>query len=103
MPEAIEISKNADVLSIDGKHNIDRLLSVEMDLVVRFGTTKMPLSEIVKIGTGSVIELERNVDEPVELLVNNFPLARGQVVLINGYYGVRITEVLSNKKLSSLF
>ena len=80
--------------------NIDRLLEVEMNVTVRFGKTEMPLREIVNFGVGSMIELNRSVDEPVELLVNNFPFACGEVVVIDGYYGVRITEIGSPEERS---
>ncbi len=73
--------------------NLERLLDVELEIIVRFGTTSMPLRDVVRLGTGMMIELNRAVDEPVELLVNNRPLARGEVVVIDGYYGVRITEI----------
>jgi flagellar motor switch protein FliN len=73
--------------------NLERLLDVELEVIVRFGTTTMPLRDVVRLGTGMMIELNRAVDEPVELLVNNRPLARGEVVVIDGYYGVRITEI----------
>lgn len=74
-------------------NNMDRLLDVEMNITVRFGKTETPLRDVVRYGVGSMIELNRTVDEPVELLVNNYPFARGEVVVIDGYYGVRITEI----------
>ena len=77
----------------DPSRNMERLLDVELEVVVRFGLTQMPLRELVRIGIGSMIELNRQVDEPVELLVNNRPLARGSVVVVDGYYGVCITEI----------
>jgi flagellar motor switch protein FliN len=73
--------------------NIERLLDVELDVVVRFGITTVPLRDVVRMGVGTMIELNRAVDEPVELLVNNRSLARGEVVVVDGYYGVRITEI----------
>lgn len=73
--------------------NIERLLEVELDVVVRFGVTNIPLRDVVRMGVGTMIELNRAVDEPVELLVNGHPLARGEVVVVDGYYGVRITEI----------
>jgi flagellar motor switch protein FliN len=73
--------------------NIERLLEVELDVVVRFGMTQIPLRDVVRVGVGTIIELDRTVDEPVELLVNGRLLARGEVVLVDGYYGVRITEI----------
>jgi len=85
-------------------NSIRKFLDIEIDIVVRFGTTKMNLSEIIKIGSGSIIELDRSINEPVELLVNGHLLARGQVVVINGYYGVKIMEVVSEVgKTPSIF
>lgn len=77
----------------DPSRNMERLLEVELEVIVRFGLTQIPLRELVRIGVGSMIELNRQVDEPVELLVNNRPLARGSVVVVDGYYGVCITEI----------
>lgn len=77
----------------EATRNLERLLDVELEVVVRFGLTQMPLRELTRIGVGSLIELNRQVDEPVELLVNNRLLARGSVVVVDGYYGVRITEI----------
>ncbi len=82
--------------------NIERLLEVELEIIVRFGTTSMPLRDVVRLGTGTMIELNRGVDEPVELLVNNRQLARGEVVVIDGYYGVRITEIGGATERASL-
>ncbi len=73
--------------------NIERLLDVELDVIVRFGITTIPLRDVVRMGVGTMIELNRAIDEPVELLVNGRPLARGEVVIVDGYYGVRITEI----------
>lgn len=81
-------------------NNIDRLLEVEMNVTVRFGRAEVPLRDIVRYGVGSMIELNRSIDEPVELLVNNFPFARGEVVVIDGYYGVRVTEIGSEEDRS---
>ena len=78
---------------MESSKNIERLLDVEMNVTVRFGKTEIPLKEVVNFAVGSMLELNRTVDEPVELLVNNFLFARGEVVVIDGYYGVRITEI----------
>ncbi|MBA3441639.1 MAG: flagellar motor switch protein FliN [Pyrinomonadaceae bacterium] len=77
----------------EAPRNIERLLDVEMEVIVRFGLTSSPLRDVVRMGTGTVIELDRAVDEPVELLINGRPLARGEVVVVDGFYGVRITEI----------
>lgn len=88
---------------IENTRNIERLLDVEMGVTVRFGATKVPLRDVVNFGNGSMIELNRMVDEPVELLVNNFPFARGEVVVIDGYYSVKITEIESAERRSNKF
>ncbi len=85
---------------MESSNNIERLLDVEMNVTVRFGKTEMPLKDVVHFGVGSMLELNRTVDEPVELLVNNFPFARGEVVVIDGYYGVRVTEIGSPEERS---
>ena len=79
--------------NIETAKNIERLLNVEMDVVVRFGLTDVPLRDVVRLGIGSMVELNRTVDDPVELLVNNYLLARGEVVVVDGYYGIRITDI----------
>lgn len=77
----------------ESANNFERLFDVEMNVTVRFGKTQMLLRDVVRFSVGSMIELNRTVDEPVELLVNNHPFAHGEVVVIDGYYGVRITEI----------
>jgi len=73
--------------------NLALLMDVELPVSIRFGETEMLLEDIVKLGVGSVIELNSGVDDPVELIVNGKPLARGEVVTIDGFYGIRITEI----------
>ncbi len=92
-PSGFASNRPAPTPREDPARNMERLLDVELEVVVRFGLTQMPLRELIRIGVGSMIELNRQVDEPVELLVNNRPLARGSVVVVDGYYGVCITEI----------
>jgi flagellar motor switch protein FliN len=82
--------------------NISRLFNVEVDLVVRFGATTLALNEIIRMGIGSMLELNRAVDEPVEILVNDQLIARGEVVVIDGYYGVRISEIISTVERTAM-
>lgn len=73
--------------------NIDLLLDIELPITVRIGTTDMRLIDIMRLGLGSIIELEKLVDEPVEVLVNDKLVARGEVVVCDSNFAVRITEV----------
>ncbi len=78
-----------------GSGNLAVLMDVQLPVSIRFGETEMVLEEIVKLGLGSVIELNSGIDQPVELIVNNRVLARGEVVTVDGFYGIRITEITS--------
>jgi flagellar motor switch protein FliN/FliY len=75
--------------------NLDVILDIELPLTVRFGRTEMTLQALTQVGPGSVIDLDRSPDEPVEVLVNEKVIARGEVVVVAGNYGVRVTEVTS--------
>ncbi len=83
--------------------NIDLLLDVELPITVRIGTTDMRLNDIMRLGLGSIIELEKLVDDPVEVLVNDKLVARGEVVVCDSNFAVRITEVRSKaERIKSL-
>src|SRR5947199_5762709 len=79
----------------DDAGNLALLMDVQLPVSIRFGETEMILDEIIKLGVGSVIELNSGIDQPVELVVNNRILARGEVVTVDGFYGIRITEITS--------
>ncbi len=73
----------------------DLLLDVELPVSVSFGHAQVPLKDVLKLTTGSIVELSRSVSEPVDLVVNNCVIARGEVVVIEGNFGVRIQQVIS--------
>lgn len=75
--------------------NLDVILDIDLPLSVRFGETEMTLDALTRIGPGSVIDLGRSPDDPVEILVNGRLVARGEVVVVAGNYGVRVHEVVS--------
>jgi flagellar motor switch protein FliN/FliY len=75
--------------------NLDLLLDVELPVSVSFGSSEMQLKDIIKLKAGSVIELDQSVNDPVTVFVNRKPIAKGEVVMIDGNYGVRILEVES--------
>jgi flagellar motor switch protein FliN/FliY len=74
------------------------LLDVDLPVSVSFGRATLKLQEAIKLITGSLIELDRGLNDPVELLVNNCVIARGEVVVVEGNYGVRVTEIVSQKE-----
>ena len=77
---------------------VDLLLDVELDAALRFGCCEMPLGEILELGPGDVIELDRHISDPVDLIVGDKIVARGDVVLVNGNFGLRVTEVAEPRK-----
>lgn len=77
---------------------LDLLLDVEMPVSVSFGRLMVPLKDVLKLTSGSVIELNRTVSEPVEIIVNNCVIARGDVVVIEGNYGVRIQNIVNSQE-----
>jgi flagellar motor switch protein FliN/FliY len=77
---------------------IDLLLDVELEVSLRFGCKELPLGEILDLGPGDVVQLDRNVGDPVDLIVGDKIVARGEVVLVNGNFGLRVTEVASPRK-----
>jgi flagellar motor switch protein FliN len=82
---------------------IDVLLDVELPVSVSFGRTQLPIKEVLKLTTGSIVELNRSLNEPVDVVVNNCVVARGEVVVIEGNYGVRIHQIVSRQdRLRSL-
>jgi len=75
--------------------NLDLILDIDLPLTVRFGETEMSLHALTRLAPGSIIDLGRSPDDPVDILVNNRLVARGEVVVVSGNYGVRIVEVIS--------
>jgi flagellar motor switch protein FliN/FliY len=73
----------------------DLLLDVDLPVSISFGRALVPLKEILKLNSGSIVELDRAVTEPVEVIVNNCVIARGEVVVVEGNYGVRIQQIVS--------
>ena len=83
--------------------NMAMLMDVDLPVSIRFGETEMLLEDAVKLGVGSIIELDSAIDQPVDLIVNGKSVARGEVVTVDGFYGVRITEISNvGERLRSL-
>lgn len=78
--------------------NLGVILDIELTAIARLGRVEMSISEILDFGPGSIIEVGRLVDEPVELIVNNKLIARGDVVVVDEKFGLRITEIISQEE-----
>lgn len=75
--------------------NLDFILDIPLEVSVELGRAKMLISELLQLGQGSVIELTKLAGEPLEILVNQKLVARGEVVVVNEKFGVRLTDIIS--------
>jgi flagellar motor switch protein FliN/FliY len=75
--------------------SLDLLLDVELEATIRFGGRQLPLREILSMSVGSVVELDKRIDEPAELFVAGRLIAKGEVVVVDGCFGLRVTEVVN--------
>jgi flagellar motor switch protein FliN/FliY len=103
-PEAVDyVPFEATVATDDGipagvAGDLERLRDVPVELAVEIGRTRMTIGETLALGPGSIITLNRLAGEPVDLLVNGKPIARGEVVVIDEEFGLRITDVVSSRR-----
>jgi flagellar motor switch protein FliN len=84
---------DAGVEGVAMDSGIGLLCDIELDATLQFGSREMPLREVLELGPGDVMELNRHVSEPVDLVVGDRIVARGEVVVVNGNFALRITEV----------
>ena len=78
--------------------SLNHLLDVAVCVTAELGRVTMSIGEILKLGVGSVVELDRSVSEPVDLLVQGVPFARGEVVVVEDRFAIRIQEILDPKQ-----
>ena len=78
--------------------NLDLLLDIELGVTLRFGSRQMLLKDILELCSGSVVELDRRVEEPVDLLIDGRLIAQGEVVIVGGNYGLRIPQVATQSE-----
>ena len=86
-----EASRPAE--SHDEKVNLQALMGVELGVTLRFGGRRLLLREVLDLAPGAVIELDRHIQEPVDMLLDGKVVARGEIVVMDGNYGLRVTEV----------
>lgn len=72
---------------------MEMLLDIELDAALQFGSRDIQLREVLDLGPGDVVELDRHITDPVDLVVGDRIVARGEVVVMNGYFALQVTEV----------
>lgn len=80
--------------------NLDLISDIPLQVTVELGRTKRSLNEVMNLGNGSIVALDRLAGEPVDIIVNGKPVAKGEVVVVDENYGVRITEMLSRADIA---
>jgi flagellar motor switch protein FliN/FliY len=88
----IELGASSDALTLDAVADIPVQVSVIL------GRTQMQVSQLLKLGRGAVVELDRKVGEPIDIFVNNRLVARGEVVVVEDRIGVTMTEIIKNER-----
>ena len=78
-----------------GGENLDLLLDIPLEISIELGRTRMLINDLLKLGQGSVIELSKEAGDTLDILANNRLIAKGDVVVVNKKYGIRLTEVIS--------
>lgn len=76
------------------KANLDMLLDIGLQVTVELGRAKMSIRDVLGLGPGTVVELNRVAGEPVDVLINGKPIAKGEVVVIGDMFGVRVTDII---------
>jgi flagellar motor switch protein FliN len=97
VPFETTVSSPAEAGGADGPPELERLYDVPVELAVEIGRTHMTIRETLALGPGSIVTLNRLAGEPVDLLVNGKPIARGEVVVIDEEFGLRVTEVVASE------
>tara|TARA_R110002110_G_C13470513_1_gene720888 strand:- start:124832 stop:125287 length:456 start_codon:yes stop_codon:yes gene_type:complete len=95
-----ELEESAAPLTAAAPLEIDlnALIDVQVTLSVEIGRCKLPIKQLISLNQGSVVELDRAVDEPLDLLVNGTLIAKGEVVVVDGQFGLRLIDVVSQSE-----
>ena len=91
---AFENLTDTDVKSAGSENKLDLLLDLDLTISVELGKTAMMIKDILELGRGSIIEFDKLVSEPVDILVNGRKMAEGEVVVVDKHFGIRITSLI---------
>jgi flagellar motor switch protein FliN/FliY len=86
---------------LENSSNLNLVLDVPVSLTIELGGCRLPMREVLQLNTGSVVQLDKAADAPVELSINGKLIARGEVVIVEDRYGVKITEVIGSAAVAA--
>ena len=92
LPKFTDLKKDPSKIRPD---NLDFILDIPLEVTAELGRTKMMINDLLQLGQGSIIELSKLAGEPLEILVNGRLIARGEVVVVNDKFGIRLTDIIS--------
>jgi len=93
--ESYELDASGNTTDSKGPDNIDVILDIPLKITAELGMARMHINDLLKLGQGSVLELNKFAGEPMEVFANRKLIARGEVVVVNEKYGVRLTEIIT--------
>lgn len=95
-PQTDDVFKSFDSGNVAGSlQDIDLIMDIPVKLTVELGRTKMTIKELLRLAQGSVVSLDGLAGEPLDILINGYLIAQGEVVVVNDKYGVRITDIIT--------
>ncbi|HZP41934.1 MAG TPA: flagellar motor switch protein FliN [Candidatus Binatia bacterium] len=92
---ATETAAGTEATAAEAPRNFDLLLDIPLEITVEIGRTRLAIRDLLALGAGSVVELTKLAGEPLDVLINGKPVARGEAVMVNDKFGVRLTEIAS--------
>ena len=87
--------ENKDSPGENVNYDLDLILDIPLELSVEFGKVKIIINDLIQLGQGSIIELERSVGDPLEIYINGKLIARGDVVVVDDKFGIRVSDIIS--------
>jgi flagellar motor switch protein FliN/FliY len=79
----------------EGPYDLDLILDIDLNVAVELGKVKMPVKDLLQLGQGSIVELAKSVGEPLDIYVNNTLIAKGEVVILDEKFGIRVADIIN--------
>lgn len=93
--ETAAAAESADAPAPGGERDLDFILDIPLELSVELGRTRMLVNDLLQLGQGAIVQLDKLAGEPLEIYINRKLVARGEVVVVNEKFGVRLTDIIS--------
>ncbi len=79
----------------ENQYDLDLILDIDLNVAVELGKVKMPVKDLLQLGQGSIVELAKSVGEPLDIYVNNTLIAKGEVVILDEKFGIRVADIIN--------